>query len=363
FALFLIALAQRLDRLVIAGKVGPGPGVAHYELPPETGFVELPYFPRLTDPVPAVRGMLGSLTRFWRVLGEVDGVWLLGPHPLAIAFALLALVRRRSVTLGVRQDFPRYVRARHPGRRWVWAAGDVLEAVWRALARRLRVVVVGPELAEHYPPKRTLELTVSLVRAEDIVPAGGADRAYDGDELRVLSVGRLEEEKNPLLLAEIMAGLRASDPRWRMLVCGEGPLESELRRRLSELGVADHVDLLGYVPHDRGLREIYRSSHALLHVSWTEGLPQVLFEAFAARLPVVATAVGGVAAAAGEAALLVEPGDARQPVAALARVAAEPDLRRRLTEAGAQRVASRTLEAEAARVARFLDTRADDATG
>jgi glycosyltransferase involved in cell wall biosynthesis len=357
FALFLVALAQRLDRLIIAGKVDPGPGVAHYELPSETGFVELPYFPSLTDPVPAVRGMLGSLRGFWRVLAEVDAVWLLGPHPLAIAFVLLALARGRSVTLGVRQDFPRYVRARHPSRRWVWVAGDLLEAVWRGLARRLRVVVVGPELAAHYPPGRTLELAVSLVRAEDIVAAVEADSAYDGDELRVLSVGRLEEEKNPLLLAEIMAELRAADPRWRMLVCGEGPLTDELRRRLSELGVADHVELLGYVPHDRGLREIYRSSHALLHVSWTEGLPQVLFEAFAARLPVVATAVGGVPAAAGDAALLVEPGDAHQPVAALVRVAAEPELRRRLTEAGAQRVATRTLEAEAARVASFLGAR------
>ncbi|MGZ4192251.1 MAG: glycosyltransferase [Solirubrobacteraceae bacterium] len=361
FALFLVALAGHLDRLVITGKVDPRPGAAHYELPPETGFVELPYFPSLTDVVPAVRAMLGSLTRFWRVLDEVDGVWLLGPHPLAIAFAALALVRGRSVTLGVRQDFPRYVRARHPGQRWVWVAGDVLEAVWRGLARRLRVAVVGPELAGHYPAARTLELTVSLVRAQDIVPAGRPEADYRGDELRVLSVGRLEQEKNPLLLAEVIALLHAADPRWRMLVCGEGPLERNLRRRLEELGVADRVELLGYVPHDGGLRDIYRSSHALLHVSWTEGLPQVLFEAFAARLPVVATAVGGVPDAAGDAALLIEPGDAGAAAAALARVAGEPDLRRRITEAGAARVAARTLDAEAGRVASFLGAGADRA--
>ena len=361
FALFLVALAGRVDRLVIAGKVDPRPGPAHYELSARTGFVELPYFPSLTDPIPAARAMLGSLTRFWRLLDEVDGVWLLGPHPLAIAFALLALVRRRSVTLGVRQDFPRYVRARHPGRRWVWVTGDLLEAAWRGLARRLRVVVVGPELARHYPTARTLEVTVSLVSGRDIVRDGLAETAYGEGELRVLSVGRLEEEKNPLLLAEIMALLRAADPRWRMLVCGEGPLEGDLRRRLAELGVGDGVELLGYVPHDRGLRELYRSSHALLHVSWTEGLPQVLFEAFAARLPVVATAVGGVPDAAGDAALLIEPGDPGQAATALARVAADPELRRRITGAGAARVASRTLDAEAGRVAAFLGAGTDRA--
>ena len=45
-------------------------------------------------------------------------------------------------------------------------------------------------------------------------------------------------------------------------------------------------------------------------MSWTEGLPQVLFEAFAAGTPVVATAVGGVPEAVGDAALLIPPGDA-----------------------------------------------------
>jgi glycosyltransferase involved in cell wall biosynthesis len=354
FALFLVALAQQLDRVVIVGKIDPGPGPTHYELPSEIEFVELPYFSSLTEPVSAVRAMVGSLSSFWRVLGDVDGVWLLGPHPLAIAFAVLAMIRGRSVTLGVRQDFPRYVRARHPQRRWVWATGDVLEAVWRGLARRAGVVVVGPDLATRYPGARTLELTVSLVSDQDIVTEDRPADTYSEHELRVLSVGRLEEEKNPLLLADVMAHLSATDRPWRMLVCGEGPLEADLRRRLTELGVADRVDLLGYVPHDRGLRELYRSSHALLHVSWTEGLPQVLFEAFAARLPVVATAVGGVPAAAGDAAILIGPGDAGEASAALQRLAGDSKLRRRLTAAGADRVRSRTLDAEAARVARFL---------
>ncbi len=76
-------------------------------------------------------------------------------------------------------------------------------------------------------------------------------------------------------------------------------MEGDLRARLDELGVADHADLLGYVPITGGLLDVYRSSHAFLHVSWTEGLPQTLFEAFAAGLPVVATAVGGVPDAVG----------------------------------------------------------------
>ena len=118
--------------------------------------------------------------------------------------------------------------------------------------------------------------------------------------------------------------------------------------------MADRAELRGYVPLDGGLDDLYRASHALLHVSWTEGVPQILFEAFAAGLPVVATAVGGVAEAVGADALLVPPGDAAAPAEALQRLAEDPELRERLAAGGLERVREHTLEAECARVAAFL---------
>jgi glycosyltransferase involved in cell wall biosynthesis len=357
FALFLGRLSEELDGFVVAGKVDQGPGPARYPLPPNTEFVELPYYANLTHPWVASTAMARSLIVFWRLLEDVDGVWLLGPHPLALAFAALATARGKSVALGVRQDFPYYVRARHPGRRWIHVSADVLEGCWRLLAKRVPMVAVGSVLASRYPPARTLEISVSLVRDDDIAPPELAlGRSYSGGELRILSVGRLEEEKNPLLLAEIMALLLGRERRWRLLVCGEGPLADALSARCAELRISDRVDMLGYVAHDEGLREIYRDCHALLHVSWTEGVPQVLYEAFAARLPVIATAVGGVRSAAGDAAVLVEPGDAPAAAAMLERVCADDSLRTRLTEAGVRRVRSTTLDVEARRVAAFLSS-------
>src|SRR5581483_3266620 len=99
---------------------------------------------------------------------------------------------------------------------------------------------------------------------------------------------------------------------------------------------------------------LYRDSHALLHVSWTEGMPQVLLEAFAAGLPAVATDVGGVRAVADGAALLVGPGDPAAAAESLERLADDPDLRRRLVGAGVERVREHTLEHECRRVAEFL---------
>ena len=108
---------------------------------------------------------------------------------------------------------------------------------------------------------------------------------------------------------------------------GEGPLAEPLQARLGELGLEEHAETRGYVPIDGGLLDLYRSSHAFLHVSLTEGVPQVLIEAFASGVPVVATAVGGVAEAAGDAALLIPPRDAPAAVQALAQIAGGAELR------------------------------------
>ncbi len=350
FPTFMAALAGETTRLVQLGRLDPEPGRSHYALDERVEFVALPHYPALTQPLPVLRALGGSLAAFWRVLGGVDAVWLNGPSPMAILFALAATLRRRRVVLGVRQDTMEYARSRHPGSHAALAAFRVMDAVWRALARRHPVTAVGAALAAQY--RGAHELSVSFISEGDIAPAAPA---WTGDEVRVLSVGRLETEKNPLLLADVLAGLVAGRrAEWKLVVIGEGNLREALEARLDELGVRDRAELLGYVPMDAGLMDVYRSSHAFLHVSWTEGLPQVLLEAFAARLPTVATAVGGVPALAEGAALLVGPGDADAAVAALERLAADEPLREQLTAEAAARVRERTREAELRRLAALL---------
>jgi glycosyltransferase involved in cell wall biosynthesis len=354
FARFLDGVAREID-VVVTGRLRPEAGRARYAITAASDFVPLPYYESLARPSRIVPQTARSLRIFWRALGRVDAVWVLGPTPLTIALACLAIARRRRLFLGVRQDLPQYARARHPGRRSIHVAADVLEATNRALARRHPIVVVGNELGRRYrSAPRRLELAVSLVSDKDIVDLDQAlARSYDG-EITVLSVGRLETEKNPLLLADALRRLRARDPRYRLVVCGEGPLERALRARLAELDLTEYAELLGYVAFDGGLLDVYRSSHVFLHVSWTEGLPQVLFEAYASGLPVVATDTGGVAAAAEGSALLVPPGDDAAAADAVARLVNDAAVRRRLMTAGLERAKAHTYEFEQERLVRFL---------
>jgi glycosyltransferase involved in cell wall biosynthesis len=355
FPTFMFGLAADVEHLVVLGRVDPAPGHSHYPVDARAEFVDLPHYASLMDPVAVSKALGGTLARFWRVLGRVDAVWLNGPSPVAVAVALLALARGRRVVLGVRQNTLEYARRRHPGNRPVLAAFRAMDLVWRAIARFTAVTAVGPEIAQSYGrARRVHELAVSFVSERDIAPESVTEaRRYDGGAT-LLSVGRLETEKNPLLLADILAGLVRGGGDWRLRIVGEGDLEPALRARLAELGVADRTEFLGYVPLDRGLFEVYRGADLFLHVSWTEGLPQVLLEAFAARLPVVATEVGGVPAVAAGAALLVPPGDARAAVDAVRRMAGDAALRAELVAAGVARVRERTAEAERRRLADFI---------
>ena len=121
--------------------------------------------------------------------------------------------------------------------------------------------------------------------------------------------------------------------------------------------MADRAELRGYVPHAGGLAEAYRESQVLLHVSWTEGLPQILYEAFAAALPVVATDVGGIRVAVGEAVTLIPPGDAPAAADGIAALGADPVIRAEQIAAGNTLVHASTIQAEVGRVAAFIQGR------
>ncbi|MGZ4385557.1 MAG: glycosyltransferase, partial [Gaiellaceae bacterium] len=105
-------------------------------------------------------------------------------------------------------------------------------------------------------------------------------------------------------------------PDVRAVIAGDGPERERLERLADELGVADRVELPGWVDDPRS---ILRSSSALVLPSRFEALPLVVLEAMQAGLPVVASDVGSVCEAVidGETGLLVPPDDVAALVGAI----------------------------------------------
>jgi glycosyltransferase involved in cell wall biosynthesis len=362
FIRFVLALRPHFDGLVLIGRVDPEPGREPYSVPEGVEVAALPHYASLKDTTGIVRTFPATLRAIWGALGHVDAVWVIGPVPTSIPVAILGLVRKKRVVLGVRRNLPRYVRHRLGGRRWALALGAayVLEALFRLLARRLPTFAVVADLARRYSGGMApvLELTVSLVSEVDVQSLSASPRHPNaGRPVELLSVGRLDPEKAPEMLLEALARLEERTPgRYRLTIVGDGQLENELRAEAN--GFGDTVRFRGHVPNGPELFELYRASDVFVHVARTEGLPQVLTEAQAAGLPIVATDVGGVRAGLGEGteALLVAPNDPEALAAAITRVASDGDLRAVFRELGFARARALTLERQAARVAAFISS-------
>ena len=107
----------------------------------------------------------------------------------------------------------------------------------------------------------------------------------------VVSAGRLSPEKGHRFLVEAIGMLRGSGNNTHFVFCGDGPCQKELEKQSIELEISGICHFVGF---RRDLKEIFQAMDLLVLPSLTEGLPNVVLEAFACAKPVVATDVGGV---------------------------------------------------------------------
>src|SRR5215207_3265156 len=77
FVRFMTGLRPLVERLVLVGRLDAEPGRSHYPLGAGVDFVGLPHYSSLTRPLEVLRSLAGSARRFWRLLDDVDTVWLL----------------------------------------------------------------------------------------------------------------------------------------------------------------------------------------------------------------------------------------------------------------------------------------------
>lgn len=154
------------------------------------------------------------------------------------------------------------------------------------------------------------------------VPAPLRDQRAD-DVFRILSAGRLVPAKGFDILVDACAILAGRGVSFRLEICGEGAAHDGLARRISGAGLADRIILRGVCD----LPEAMRTADLFVLASRREGFGNVIVEAMAAGLPVLATRSGGpeTIIADGRNGWLVAPGDATALGEALVRLAHDPD--------------------------------------
>jgi glycosyltransferase involved in cell wall biosynthesis len=189
--------------------------------------------------------------------------------------------------------------------RGYWPAARAGVVVWmeRVLARlSVAIVTVSERMRSELlefriaPPEKVyvLPLGMDLQACVHCASKQGEFRAELGipeDEPLVGIVGRMVPIKNHTLFLQTASHLLQNGFDGRFVIVGDGELAKELAVTAHDLGVANRVYFVGW---RRDLDRIYADIDVVVNTSINEGTPVALIEAMAARVPVVATAVGGV---------------------------------------------------------------------
>lgn len=155
------------------------------------------------------------------------------------------------------------------------------------------------------------------------------------DAVAFIFIGMLVEQKGVYELIEAAGQIRIDLPRARWTVVGGGPELDPLRRRASELGLSDQILFTGWATPEMVV-EFLKRTDVLVLPTHTDAFPNVILEAMAAGLPVIATAVGGIPGFIrnGENGILVPPRDSLMLASAMSSLARDYELRKALSTAG-----------------------------
>ncbi|MET0557308.1 MAG: glycosyltransferase [Solirubrobacterales bacterium] len=301
---------------------------------PAAAELELPFYSGLRLGVPGLPDLVETLAE-----GRYDLVHVTAPGPAGIAATLLSRVTGMPLLASHHTELATYAGLRS-GDEGVEAIARTALAAFYGAARFVlspspaadrSLVALGVEEARIGRWERGVDTS-------RFDPAKAEPDAYPG-EVKVLYAGRMTREKGVALLADTFIRAHAVDPRLHLLLAGGGPEEAELRARLG-----DRATFLGWLGGEE-LACAYASADVFLFCSSTDTYGQVVLEAGASGLPVVAVAEGGPAALVENrhTGLLCRP-HADHLAGALLQLAAAPELRRQLGEAAVAAVRDRSWE-------------------
>ncbi len=338
----------RYETLLVHGALAPGEASAEHLAQREGArTVRLPHLGPEISPLADARslGALRALVRRFR------------PHVVHTHTAKAGFLGR-SAALSAGSPRPRLVHTFHghvlsgyfgPGKERLYRGlerglarrTDALVGVSDATVRELVEIGVAP--AERF---RTIPVGLDLAplaeRSSQTPGLGAATREELGlepDAVVFTFVGRLVPIKRVDRLVEAFAVVRASEPRARLLVVGDGEERPRIEERARVAGVADAISFAGYRSELAG---IFAATDCAVISSDNEGTPVSLIEAGACGVPGASVDVGGVREVLGEDAGIVVPaGDGRALGEAMARLAADADLRERLGRGAAARMPAR----------------------
>ncbi len=298
--------------------------------------IEVPFYEGLRIGIPSLPAAVQTLAD-----GHFDVIHVCSPGPAGVAGALLARAMGVPLVGSYHTELSAYAGLRSGERAVADAAALAVSAFYNACE-----VVLSPSPASDdalaaigMGRERVLRWDRG-VDTERFAPVLRKPREHcEGEPIRILYSGRITIEKGVELLADAFLLARAGEPRLQLVLAGGGPEEDFLRERLGE-----SATFLGWLAGEQ-LPRAYAEADMFLFPSSTDTFGQVILEAQASGLPVIAVAEGGPVSLIEHrvSGLLCEP-DVDDLAAAMLELAASPLLRESLSRGALRAVQRRTWE-------------------
>lgn len=289
----------------------------------------------------------------WFAGNGVDLVLYPAPSALAFEAGIAYVVSVHHLQYRLYQEFPRYVEE---------SALEYYEYVVRNTIRyATRIIVdsetIGNEILNRFEPYGVDSERIKLLPP---LPAGYLDEEiseearieilsrYGVVEPYILYPAAYMPHKNPRGMLDALDVLeREYTLRIPVVFCGStsgrirGMIYRDICDEIEKRGRSDHVVCLRYVPGEH-MSALFSGARLITVMNLFEGGSLVVPEAWAFRVPVIASRVSGISEQVGEAGMLVAPGSAEELAEAIRKLWTEPESRSRLARAGRQRHESYT---------------------
>ncbi len=303
---------------------------------------EVPYYPGLEIGVPSLSAAVQTIAD-----GAFDLIHVCSPGPVGIVGALVS--RGLGVPLlgsyhteltayaGLRSGEQHVAQAMALGVSTFYGACDLVLSPSPASDTTLAEIGVSPEKVARWDRGVDTGRFDPALREAGLAELAAQGLAKPQGTLDVLYAGRITREKGADLLAETFLRARELNPRLRLVLVGGGPEQERLRER-----VGDGAVFRGWLD-GAALARAYACADIFVFPSRTDTFGQVVLEAQASGLPVIAVAEGGPLSLIEQrtSGLLCQP-NAHALAAAVLELASDSELRARLARGGVAAIAERT---------------------
>lgn len=227
---------------------------------------------------------------------NIDILFVSPSGPLSILILEKIKNRNKEVVLFIRQDTRKLISIKNNKNFIAKILADLIETYIENFVKNYSNVTVftfGAEIFQRYSKlsASTFSIADSRYKVSDLLDINAiTNKSYS--KLKILYVGRLVEGKGLRFFIHALSKINHFD--FSLTIIGDGAIKKDLIELVKNLNLYNKIKFKGFVNFSEKLLKEYSSHDVFVMPSFSEGLPQVIFEAMARGIIVVATNVGGI---------------------------------------------------------------------